>query len=53
MPDFRDGAVTTAEAIPDTWLELLAGVGHLAPLEAPEMFRALLLEFLKGVQRDP
>jgi pimeloyl-ACP methyl ester carboxylesterase len=27
-------------------LELIPGVGHLAPMEDPEVFRSLLLRFL-------
>ena len=48
LPDFREGAEAMAAAIPGARLELIPGVGHLAPLEAPEAFRALLLEFLRG-----
>jgi 3-oxoadipate enol-lactonase len=46
MSDFRAGAEALAAAIPGARLEIIPGVGHLAPLEAPERFRALLLEFL-------
>jgi pimeloyl-ACP methyl ester carboxylesterase len=35
MPDFRPPGAT-----------IIAGAGHLAPLERPEAFRALLLDFL-------
>ena len=45
-PEFRDGARALAERLPGARLELLAGAGHLAPLETPEEFRRLLLEFL-------
>ena len=51
MPDFRDGASAMAEVIPGARLELIEGVGHLAPLEAPEQFRGLTLEFLADSQR--
>jgi 3-oxoadipate enol-lactonase len=36
MPDFRRPGAT-----------IIAGAGHLAPLEQPEAFRALLLDFLR------
>jgi pimeloyl-ACP methyl ester carboxylesterase len=35
-----------ADAIPDAWLELFEGVGHLLPWERPEEFVALVEEFL-------
>jgi pimeloyl-ACP methyl ester carboxylesterase len=46
MPDFLEGAEAMAEAIPGVRHEVIEGVGHLAPLEAPEEFRQLLLDFL-------
>ena len=46
LPDFRDGAEAMAAVIPGARLELIDGVGHLAPLEAPEEFRRMLLDFL-------
>ncbi len=46
MPDFRDGALTLAQAMPQARHALIAGAGHLAPLETPDAFRALLLEWL-------
>ena len=46
MPDFRDGAVALAAALPNARHVLIAGAGHLAPLETPEVFRALMLEWL-------
>jgi pimeloyl-ACP methyl ester carboxylesterase len=52
LPDFREGAEAMAAAIPGARLELILGVGHLAPLEAPGVFRTLLLEFLDGVRRN-
>jgi pimeloyl-ACP methyl ester carboxylesterase len=45
-PDFHAGAELLARTLPDARQEVLAGVAHLAPLEAPEEFRALLLEFV-------
>jgi pimeloyl-ACP methyl ester carboxylesterase len=44
--DFREGAEAIASAIPGARLELIEGAGHLAPLEQPEAFGALLLAFL-------
>jgi pimeloyl-ACP methyl ester carboxylesterase len=46
MVDFRDGAAALARAIPGARHEVIAGAGHLAPLERPEEFRSLLLDFL-------
>jgi pimeloyl-ACP methyl ester carboxylesterase len=44
MPDFRSGSFAASLGAP---LELIPGAGHLAPLETPEAFRALLLRFLR------
>jgi len=49
MPEFRDGAVTLAQAMPQARHALIAGAGHLAPLETPDAFRALLLELLANL----
>ena len=46
MVDFRQSADSFAAAIPGARSELIEGAGHLAPLETPERFRELLLEFL-------
>jgi pimeloyl-ACP methyl ester carboxylesterase len=46
--DFRDGAQALAEALPNARHAVIAGAGHLAPLERPEQFRELLLEFLSA-----
>ena len=46
MADFRDGAVALAQALPQARHVLIAGAGHLAPLEAPDEFRSLLRELL-------
>jgi pimeloyl-ACP methyl ester carboxylesterase len=35
-----------AETIPEAELEVIAGSGHMAPLEQPAAFSAALLEFL-------
>jgi pimeloyl-ACP methyl ester carboxylesterase len=45
-PEFVDGAEKLAAALPRARHELMADAGHLAPLETPEAFRALLLDFL-------
>jgi pimeloyl-ACP methyl ester carboxylesterase len=46
MPDFRDGAEAMADELPWARHEVVRGAAHLAPLEQPEKFRELLLEFL-------
>lgn len=47
MPDFAWSARALAEAIPRASHHVIAGAGHLAPLETPEAFRALLAGFLE------
>ena len=46
----RETPVSYAEALaaglPDSTLEVLAGVGHLSPAEAPDRFNRLVAEFL-------
>ena len=39
-------AATLAAGLPDSTLEVLHGVGHLSPSEAPERFNELVAEFL-------
>jgi pimeloyl-ACP methyl ester carboxylesterase len=46
MPDFLEGAEEMARALPHAHHEVIAGAGHLAPLETPDAFRSLLLRFL-------
>ena len=46
MPDFHAAADALAAALPDARVTVLAGAGHLAPLEQPRAFRDLLLSFL-------
>ena len=46
MSDFRDGARRMADQVPGARHVEIAGARHLAPLETPEAFRELLLEFL-------
>jgi pimeloyl-ACP methyl ester carboxylesterase len=51
MPDFRAGAEAIAEQLPDARHSVIAGARHLAPLEQPDAFRALLLGFLEHAGR--
>jgi 3-oxoadipate enol-lactonase len=46
MPDFREGAVLLAARLPRARHAVIEGAGHLAPLETPEAFRELVLDFL-------
>ncbi len=46
LPDFRDGAEAISAAIPGARRTMVPGAGHLAPLETPEVFRRLLIDFL-------
>lgn len=46
MVDFRDGAHALARGLHDARYVEIPDAGHLAPLETPDRFRALLLEFL-------
>jgi pimeloyl-ACP methyl ester carboxylesterase len=48
MSDFRDGARRMADQLPGARHVEIAGARHLAPLETPEAFRELLVEFLAG-----
>ena len=47
MPDFALAAERLAAVLPGSRRELIAGAGHLAPLEQPELTRDLLLSFLR------
>jgi pimeloyl-ACP methyl ester carboxylesterase len=49
MPDFVWSAQALADALPHASHRVIAGAGHLAPLEAPDAFRALLAGFLAGL----
>ena len=44
--DFVRGSEVLAGALPQARLVVIDDAGHLAPLETPEAFRALLLDFL-------
>lgn len=46
MVDFRDAVPELGTRLPRAETSLVAGCGHLAPLEAPGEFRSLVLEFL-------
>jgi pimeloyl-ACP methyl ester carboxylesterase len=46
-PDFREGADVLARTLPRARHAVIAGTGHLPPLEAPEAFRELVLGFLR------
>jgi pimeloyl-ACP methyl ester carboxylesterase len=46
VSDFRDGARRMADQLPNARHVEIAGARHLAPLETPEAFRELLLDFL-------
>ena len=46
-PDFRHGAQALARALPRARHVVLEGAGHLPPLETPEAFRRLLLDWLR------
>jgi pimeloyl-ACP methyl ester carboxylesterase len=46
MPDFVAGADTLARVVPGARHVVVDGAGHLVPLEAPDAFRALLIDFL-------
>ena len=49
MSDFTWSARALADALPRASHHTIAGAGHLAPLEAPDAFRALLTGFLAGL----
>jgi 3-oxoadipate enol-lactonase len=46
MPDMLEAVRVLGERLPHARSEIIAGAGHLAPLETPDAFRALLLDFL-------
>jgi pimeloyl-ACP methyl ester carboxylesterase len=49
-PYFDECADVLVGALPDARRATIAGAGHLAPLEQPEEFRALLLDFLGSLE---
>jgi pimeloyl-ACP methyl ester carboxylesterase len=46
FPDFRQAIEDLAALLPHARTATVVGAGHLAPLEAPDAFRALLVGFL-------
>jgi len=48
QPDFAAIGRHMAEAMPDARLEMMPGVAHLPPMEAPAPFAELVLGFLDG-----
>jgi 3-oxoadipate enol-lactonase len=48
--EFREGAEQLAGALARARLAVIERAGHLAPLEAPDAFRELVLGFLKEAQ---
>ncbi|HEX3512131.1 MAG TPA: alpha/beta hydrolase [Solirubrobacteraceae bacterium] len=48
MPDFHRAADELVRALPNARREVIAGAGHLAPLEQPEAFRELVLTAVAG-----
>jgi 3-oxoadipate enol-lactonase len=50
MPDFKIGAQEIADRVPHGRCDVIQGAGHLAPLEAPDEFRTLLLGLLRSVR---
>jgi len=46
MSDFEESAHALARVLPEARLAMIPGAGHLAPLETPEAFQQLLLDFL-------
>jgi pimeloyl-ACP methyl ester carboxylesterase len=47
MVDFQEGAERTGGRLPNARTVVIAGAGHLAPLEQPARFQELLLGFLR------
>jgi pimeloyl-ACP methyl ester carboxylesterase len=47
FPDFKRGAEEWASSIPEAQLKEIEEAGHLVPLETPDSFRALVLDFLQ------
>jgi pimeloyl-ACP methyl ester carboxylesterase len=52
MSDFHAAADALAQLLPSARHTVIAGAGHLAPLEQPDAFRALLLDFLRSLRAD-
>jgi 3-oxoadipate enol-lactonase len=41
-----------AAAIPRARLEIIRGAGHVPPIEQPELWNRLVMEFLEGIDRE-
>jgi pimeloyl-ACP methyl ester carboxylesterase len=52
-PDFLEGAQLLAQALPRARHVVIAGAGHLAPLETPEAFRELVVALLRDQSAPP
>lgn len=52
MPDFRLGAQALARQLRYAQFVVIPGARHLAPLEQPAAFRALLLDYLADALGD-
>lgn len=48
MPDFHVGAEVLAQELRQSRLVVIPQAGHLAPLEQPDAFRELVLDYLRG-----
>jgi pimeloyl-ACP methyl ester carboxylesterase len=53
LPDFRTGAEEIAGLVPDGRMVTFDDSGHLAPLEVPDAFQAVLEEFLQTGPHEP
>jgi pimeloyl-ACP methyl ester carboxylesterase len=49
LPDFLAVADVLASGIPGARKVILAGVGHMSPMEAPEEFNRRAIDFLEGI----
>jgi pimeloyl-ACP methyl ester carboxylesterase len=50
---FHRGAQEILDAVPDSRLELLEGIGHCPQVEAPDRFADLLLDFAAELEAEP
>jgi pimeloyl-ACP methyl ester carboxylesterase len=51
LPDFRLGAEALSQRLGNARATVISGAGHLAPLEEPEAFDRLLIDFLDWASR--
>ena len=49
MPDFRAARQPLAQLFQHAETLTISNAGHLAPIEQPEAFRRVLLDYLAGV----